>query len=158
MVTTLPKILTVADWRAKKGLIATAVSETGVTAALKRLKTAFDKVPWRLLQPSAALANTDNPDVAAVKAAHATAQSRYPILRAAQAQAVGFGRLAHTTMRELKGNKLVPAATIKHVGAVALAAEQLRAALDPKLVDKHWLAAIRKATPPVQPGLRPRVR
>src|SRR5262245_6273778 len=42
----IPVILTEADWKKNKGLLAKGVGETGVGAAMGQLKTAYEAVDW----------------------------------------------------------------------------------------------------------------
>jgi hypothetical protein len=51
----IPKILALTDWTAKQGVIAGMACETGIGAALTKLKTAWAKIPWDELDPDVAV-------------------------------------------------------------------------------------------------------
>jgi hypothetical protein len=48
----IPKNLTLADWNAKKGIIAKMAGETGIGAELTKLKTEWAKIPWDERDPT----------------------------------------------------------------------------------------------------------
>ncbi|MBK8834451.1 MAG: hypothetical protein IPO29_06180 [Anaerolineae bacterium] len=107
----IPVILTVADWNAKKGTIAKMAGETGIGAALAKLKVEFDKVPWDVLDPDSAYrANTKTG-----KGTLALAQKLGPIaisnqskLEPVRKQLQAIKTLTETIEKKWKASKIIP--------------------------------------------------
>jgi hypothetical protein len=138
-VRVLPKILTVQDWNAKKGTIAKMAGETGIGAALAKLKTEWDKVPWNILDPDAAMsaAGKGRQSVALLDQCMKAAQSNIGKLEPVRKQLSVIEKLAQKIEADWQKNKLIPASSRKHVGTMKVDAEKFSIAL--KSVDNDWL-------------------
>lgn len=124
----LPTILTESDWSRNKGTIAKIAGETGIGAALQKVKQAFDAVKWERFDPELACRDARAPsdiDRALTELANEFRGKVEP-LRAELAKAHD---LANTTATKFKANKLIAASSTEHVIKLGMAAAQLMAQL-----------------------------
>ena len=117
----LPVILTEANWNKNKGVIAKMHGETGIGAALRDIKVAWDKVDWTKFDPQTLRAKygfRDN-DPAQVKAALAQAekdlQAEFKDVEAVRAKLLAFNKLAATVATKFKNSPTIPASSRKLV-------------------------------------------
>jgi hypothetical protein len=139
----LPKYLTVADWTAKKKIPTKISGNTGIGAALTKLKLEWDKVDWDALDPNVALQKINESGEITHTAIDKAAPAIKPNLAkvpAVQKQLKTVIALIKTTETKWKANKLIPTASVKHVTAMKLAAEKIDGTLDDldQAVDQHW--------------------
>ena len=145
----IPVILTVADWKSKKGTIAKMAGETGIGAALAKLKVEFDKVPWDVLDPDSAYrANTKTG-----KGTLALAQKLGPIaisnqskLEPVRKQLQAIKTLTETIEKKWKASKIIPSSSTAHVGKMKLAADQFMVALNVNSRKGVWDAEEKRLT------------
>jgi hypothetical protein len=133
----IPPILTEANWNKNKGALAKAAGKTGLGALLKELAAAHNRVDWDALDMDAAL-----PDEASAEAASAALavakrqmQTNLPLLLKKIEAVEDQARL---TQAKFGKHKLIPAATVKHVGQLADAAKTLTE--DVKALDDEYEA------------------
>ena len=146
VTTVLPKNLTVADWTAKKKLPTKISGNTGIGAALTRLKLEWDKVDWEALDPNTAVSRIN----ASGEMTHAALEQARPAVRpnlvkvpAAHKQLKVVLGLIKTTETKWRANKLIPSASIKHMAAMKAAAAKIDTDLDGLAddLDQAWVVA-----------------
>ena len=138
----IPLILTVADWNAKKGVIAKMAGETGIGAALAKLKTEFDKVDWALIDPDAAttkFAPNGKMTMEALEELEPKAKLNIAKLNPLRTQLKAVRDLCGTIETKWKTSKVIPSSSRAHVGSMKTTADQMFIAL--KSVDNDWKAA-----------------
>jgi hypothetical protein len=106
----LPAILTEADWNKHKGTIAKLAGETGIGAAMKDLKTAYDNI-----DPYAFSVSQAYPDEAAIDAAEKRMRDEASKVEVLRQKALTLSKLASTTETKFKANKLIPKSSTQHV-------------------------------------------
>ncbi len=124
----LPAILTESDWERNKGTIAKMAGETGIGAALKNVKRAYDAVDWKKFDAAIACKSADAPsdiDRALTELANEFRGKVEP-LRNELAKVHDLGNKVAT---KFKSNKLIPSSSTEHVTKLAMAAMQLMAQL-----------------------------
>jgi hypothetical protein len=141
-VRTIPKILTVADWNRNKGVIAKMAGETGIGAALAKLKTEFDKIPWDVLDPDAALAkdgNTGIQTIAKLDKLEPLARAQYGKVKETRDELAAIVKLTTAIEAKWRTSKVIPNSSRKHVGQMKVEAGNFDIAL--KSIDNDWKAA-----------------
>ncbi len=126
----LPAILTESDWDRNKGVIAKLAGETGIGAALKNVKRAFDAVDWKKFDPALACAGAAAPsDVdRALNELASEYRGKVEPLRNELSKVHDLGNQIAT---KFKSNKLIPASSTEYVTKLASAAMMLMAQLKP---------------------------
>ncbi len=131
----IPPILTEANWNKNKGAIAKAAGKTGLGALLKELASAHNRVDWEALDLDEALPEQASAQAAAeaLAVAKRQVQTNLPLLLNKIEAVEDQARL---TQAKFAKQKLIPAATTKHVGKLADAAKQFTA--DVKAVEDEY--------------------
>jgi len=135
----IPKILTLTNWNAKKGVIAKMAGETGIGAALTKLKTEWAKIPWDELDPDEAVnkhAKNGKMTIAALDQLEPVARANIRKVKPVQDQLKAIAKLTGQIETKWKASKVIPASSRKHVGDMKLAAQKLDIAL--KSIDNDW--------------------
>jgi len=138
----LPKELSAKQWRSNKGLFTKAVTDaTGMGVALDKLAKVWTAVPWATVDPDQAMAHaapTGDVTTDLVDKLEPLAKPHKAKVEAVGKELRAVEALAKKTVDSWKGNKRVPASSIKYVGQVRLAAENLARQLDE--LDEGWKA------------------
>jgi hypothetical protein len=138
-VRAIPKILTVADWNAKKGVIAKMAGETGIGAALAKLKTDWDKVDWAEIDPDAAVtkhAKNGTMTSQALDQLEPIAKENIHKVEPVRNQLKAIVKLTGDIETKWKTSKVIPSSSRVHVGNMKTTADQLNIAL--KSIDNDW--------------------
>jgi len=128
-IPTIPAILTKADWDKNKGIIAKiGVGETGIGAAMEKVRAAYEAVDWRKFDASkvfSGLAKSEEEVDKALSGAKAERASKVENLRKELRNLESLARKAEAAF---KANKLVPHSSTEHVGNIAVAADHMAVA------------------------------
>ena len=119
----IPEILTQKSWDKNKGTVAKMAGETGVGAALKKLAELHAKTDWKKLDygvPSDGFSMTSAEAKKHFEAGKAFANKE---LIAVSNEFKAVRDLCEATAKKFKANKLIPAASIKHVEEMQKAAD-----------------------------------
>jgi hypothetical protein len=146
-VRAIPKNLTVVDWNSKKGVIAKMAGETGIGAALAKLKTEWDKVPWDLIDPDEAVnkhAKNGKMTVDALDQLEPVARANIKKVDAVRNQLKAIATLTGQIETKWKASKVIPSSSRKHVGDMKTTADQLNIGL--KSIDNDWKQARERVT------------
>jgi hypothetical protein len=138
-VRSIPKSLTVADWNNKKGVIAKMAGETGIGAALTKLKTAWDKVDWDELDPDAAVvknSKTGKMTVDLLDKLYPIAKQNYGKVEPVRKEFLAVSKLTQTIATKWKASKIIPSSSRKHVETMHDEADQMYIGL--KSIDNDW--------------------
>lgn len=117
----LPDILTEADWNKHKGVLAKAAGKTGIGVLMKEMMVAYRLVKWENLDAEAVLEPDDT--LEETEAALAEAQKQYKKVPLLLKKIEALEKQARVTQAAFAKNKLIPAASAKHVGRVVEATE-----------------------------------
>ena len=121
-----PAELTPAYWDKNKGTVAKMAGETGIGAALTKLKAAHAKIDWNLLTAYGYGKLHDNSEINdAEKKAKAYYQSKVVPYAT---MAGGVMTLALGTAKKFQANKLIPKSSTATVAAIAKAADVVKVA------------------------------
>src|SRR5437868_4544136 len=138
----LPKVLSAKEWRSNKGLFTKAVTDaTGMGTALDKLSKAWAAVPWSTVDADQAMAHaapTGDVTIALVDKLQPLAQPQQTKVQAFKKELLAVEGLAKKTVDSWKGNKLVPASSVKYVGQVQSAAIALAKQVDD--LEEGWKA------------------
>ena len=138
----LPKILTVADWNSKKGVIAKMAGETGIGAALAKLKTTWDKVEWDVLDPDAAVlknSKTGKMTLELLEKLEPIAAKNINKIEPVRKELKAVADLTEKIAAKWKTSKIIPSSSRKHVETMHTTADQMWIQL--KSIDNDWKAA-----------------
>jgi hypothetical protein len=120
----IPLILTKADWDRNKGIIAKiGIGETGIGAAMEKVRVAYEAVDWRKFDANMVFtgtAKTEEDVDKALAAAKNEAATKVEKLRAELRALEGLARAAEV---KFKANRLVPHSATEHVAKIAVAAD-----------------------------------
>ena len=136
-IPTIPVILTKADWDKQKGIIAkVGVGETGIGAAMDKLKATYTAVDWKKFDATGRHPTSDpgvvDEELKAAKTEFASKVEKVRTeLRALQA-------LALKTQGIFKSKTMVPKSSAEHAGKIASAADLMAVAL--KSMDAEFAA------------------
>jgi hypothetical protein len=121
----IPKVLTAKDWASKKGLFAKMTVDTGIGAALTKMEADYAKIPWDILNPDQALTHSQELQTTKVlEALMKKAEANVSKVEAFRhADVVALIKLLEKTETAFKKNRLIPAASAKHVTTMANAAK-----------------------------------
>src|SRR2546425_12554776 len=128
----LPKILTVADWNSKKGTIAKMAGETGIGAALAKLKVEWDKIDWSQLDPDEAVnkhAKNGKMTVAALDLLEPVAKANIGKINAVRTQLKAVETLTGQIETKWRASKVIPSSSRVHVGNMKNEDDHFRNAL-----------------------------
>jgi hypothetical protein len=145
----IPVILTVADWNAKKGVIAKMAGETGIGAALAKLKVEFDKAPWDVLDPDLAYSantKTGKGTLALAQKLGAIAISKQNTLEPTRKELQAIKTLTESIEKKWKASKIIPSSSTAHVGKMKVAADQFMVALNANSRKGVWDAEEKRLT------------
>lgn len=141
MTIELPQILTVKSWNAKKGVIAKMAGETGIGAALTKLKVEFDKMPTSI-EPIAA-GVTQNTKLLEID--RLTELAKTTVGSAAvgnvRSQLTVVIKLTKKTALAWKKSKVIPKSSVAHVELMTSAADGLFDRLNWLNLKQEWLTA-----------------
>jgi hypothetical protein len=138
----LPKILRVTDWNAKKGVIAKMAGETGIGAELKKLQDVYDKTPWDVLDPDAAVnATKKRGSSALVDQLFPAAKAQSGKVEVLRKQLFAFADFADKVEAKFQKSKVIPSSSTKHVKTMAAEARTFATSL--KNIGDDW-AKVRK--------------
>jgi hypothetical protein len=135
----IPKNLTVADWNNKKGVIAKMAGETGIGAALAKLKTAWDKIEWSELDPDAAVvknSKTGKMTLELLEKLEPIAKKNINKIEPVRKEFKAVADLTERIAAKWKTSKIIPSSSRKHVETMHTAADQMYIAL--KSIDNDW--------------------
>lgn len=125
----IPTILTKADWDKEKGVLAKAmVGETGVGAAMDKVKAAYAAVDWKKFNAKTVFAQ-DPSDEALVDNALKLAKAEFSKVEKVRAELRSLETLAQKAQATFKGKTLVPKSATEHAGKIASAADLMAVAL-----------------------------
>lgn len=137
MITTLPAVLTAADWNKKKGTIAKMAGETGIGAALTKLDAAWKRIAWDDLDPNKASYKLGGKvTVQGLQTLLPAAKKAAPTVEPARKELVAVRNLAESVAATWKKNPVIPSSSRKHLEDMAKQADQLFVAL--KSIDNDW--------------------
>lgn len=123
-VPTWPAILTNADWQKKKGVISKIAGKTGIGEAMTAAENAFKQINWDLFDAVTALPMPKDRDPDKIAAAKAACTKEFSAkVEPARTQLKKLRDKATPLAAAWKKNKLIPAASTKHVEDVAKAAD-----------------------------------
>lgn len=117
-IPTIPPILTEADWNKHKGVIAKMAGETGIGAAMKSFKAAFDRVEWIHFSVKQSYKNIAEID-AQQKAVMAEGSKIEPIRK----ELFKLRDVAKAAEEKFKKSKLIPSTSTQQVQKIQKAAE-----------------------------------
>jgi hypothetical protein len=139
----LPKILTVTDWNAKKGVIAKMAGETGIGAQLTELKGVWEKTPWQVLDPDQAVlaAKVTRGSSALIDTLQPAAKAQYGKIEALRKELFAFADFADKVEAKFKKSKVIPSSSTRHVKNMAAEARNFATSL--KNIGEDW-ANVRK--------------
>jgi hypothetical protein len=143
----LPKILTVADWNSKKGTIAKMAGETGIGAALAKLKVEWDKIDWSQLDPDEAVnkhAKNGKMTVAALDLLEPVAKANIGKINAVRTQLKAVETLTGQIETKWRASKVIPSSSRVQVGNMKTEADHFSIAL--KSIDNDWKYARERVT------------
>jgi hypothetical protein len=119
-----PAILTDRDWQKKKGNIAKVAGKTGIGAAMTAAEKAFARIDW--LKFDARHMLPQDRDAPKIKAAKANCGALYKsTVEPARVKLKDLRDVATKQAADWKKNKLIPAATVKHLETIAKTADTL---------------------------------
>jgi hypothetical protein len=128
-IPTIPTILTKADWDKAKGVIAkVGVGETGVGAAMDKVKAAYAAVDWKKFNAKTAFSQ-DPSDPALVDEALKAAKAEFAKVEKVRVELRNLEALATKAQAVFKSKALIPKSSTEHVGKIAAAADQMAVAL-----------------------------
>jgi hypothetical protein len=121
---TWPAILTDRDWQKKKGNVAKVAGKTGIGAAMTAAEKAFAKIEWPKFDARNMLPH--DRDEPKIKAAKANCAALYKsTVEPARVKLKDLRDIATKQAAAWKKNKLIPAATVKHLETIANTADTL---------------------------------
>ncbi len=141
----LPKILTVADWNSKKGVIAKMAGETGMGAALTKLDTAWKAVKWNLVDPDEGIrlkaGKTGKQTLAAYNLAEPLAFGEFGDIAKVQTELRAVNKLAGELEIKWKASKVIPSSSRVHVGNIKAESLKLYNELARDKITTEWHTA-----------------
>jgi hypothetical protein len=141
-VRSIPKSLTVADWNNKKGVIAKMAGETGIGAALAKLKVVWDKIDWTEIDPDAAVvknSKTGKMTLELLEKLEPIAKQNITKVEPVRKEFLAVANLTKTIGIKWKASKLIPSSSRKHVEAMNKDANDMYIQL--KSIDNDWKVA-----------------
>ena len=123
-VPTWPATLTNADWQKKKGIISKVAGKTGIGEAMTAAENSFKQITWSLFDAATALPMPKDRDPDKIVAAKAACIQEFKAkVEPARTNLKTLRDKATTLSGVWKKNKLIPAASTKHLEEVAKAAD-----------------------------------
>jgi len=129
-----PQVLLPANWEKNKGTIAKMAGETGIGAALTKLKTLHGQIDWTQLTANGYGKLHDDGEIAD---AEKKAKAYYAAKVQPYAKYAGeVTELAVGVAKKFSANKLIPKASIAYVAQIAKAADVVKVAC--RSLDEEW--------------------
>ena len=138
MVAALPKSLTSAEWKAKKGIIAKMAGETGIGAALDTLKKEWDKVPWAKFDAKTAASQvTVKMTVKVLDGFFEDVKKLHHQVEQVRVEVKAVRDLTAAVAQKWQRSSVIPASSRKYVAAMSTTADHLYIEL--KSLDRSWI-------------------
>lgn len=126
----VPQILKRADWDKQKGIIAKiGVGETGIGAAMDKVKAAYDAVDWKKFDAKDVFATGSPNNTAPVDLALKAAMAEYRKVEKIRAELRALEGLALKAQTTFKSKPLIPKSSTEHAGKIAAEADKMAVAL-----------------------------
>jgi hypothetical protein len=142
---TLPKILTEAEWKSKKGIVAKMAGETGMGAALLKLGKAWGDVKWNLVDPDEGIrlkaGATGKQTLAAYNLAEPIAFGEFGDIAKVQTELRAVNKLAGELEIKWKASKVIPSSSRVYVGTMKTESQKLYNELARDKITTEWHAA-----------------